>query len=51
MNYALTRQAEEDLIQIYLYGEETFGHLQAEKYFNSLEKAFARIEKIQICIR
>lgn len=32
MNYALTRQAEEDLIHIYLYGEESFGQLQAEKY-------------------
>lgn len=45
MNYVLTRQAEEDLIHIYLYGEESFGQLQAEKYYNSLEKAFARIAK------
>lgn len=25
MNYSLTRQAEEDLIQIYLYGQAAFG--------------------------
>lgn len=25
MNYILTRQAEEDLIQIYLYGQVAFG--------------------------
>ncbi len=45
MKYVLTRQAEEDLIQIYLYGQKTFGPLQAEKYHNSLEQAFERIAK------
>lgn len=43
MTYTLSLQAEEDLIQIYLYGLETFGELQAERYFNSLEKTFERI--------
>jgi toxin ParE1/3/4 len=45
MIYALTRQAEEDLIHIYLYGSELFGSLQAEKYYTSLENAFERIAK------
>ncbi len=45
MKYVLTRQAEEDLIQIYLYGLEVFGPMQAEKYHGSLEKAFERIAK------
>lgn len=43
MKFTLSLQAEEDLIQIYLYGLETFGELQAERYFNSLEQTFARI--------
>lgn len=43
MKYTLTRQAEEDLIQIYLYGLKVFGPLQAEKYHGSLEKTFYRI--------
>ncbi|AGA80700.1 type II toxin-antitoxin system RelE/ParE family toxin [Echinicola vietnamensis] len=45
MYYILTRQAEEDLIQIYLYGQEVFGPIQAEKYHESLERAFERIAK------
>ncbi|MCX2680669.1 type II toxin-antitoxin system RelE/ParE family toxin [Galbibacter sp. EGI 63066] len=45
MKYVLTRQAEEDLIQIYLYGLSRFGVSQAEKYHNSFEKAFKRIAK------
>lgn len=43
MKYTLTRQAEEDLIQVYLYGLQVFGPLQAEKYYGSLEKTFNRI--------
>ncbi|MDN3690230.1 type II toxin-antitoxin system RelE/ParE family toxin [Cyclobacterium jeungdonense] len=43
MKYVLTRQAEEDLIEIYLYGLKVFGPLQAEKYHHSIEKAFERI--------
>jgi toxin ParE1/3/4 len=43
MKYTLTIQAEEDLIQIYLYGLKVFGPIQAEKYFYSLEKTFDRI--------
>ena len=43
MKYTLTRQAEEDLIQVYLYGLQVFGALQAEKYHGSLEKTFNRI--------
>ena len=43
MSYILTRQAEEDLIQIYLYGQVAFGPTQAEKYHRSLENTFIRI--------
>ncbi len=45
MKYLLTRQAEEDLIQIYLYGLGRFGEPQAEKYHNSFEEEFKRIAK------
>ncbi|MCH7399741.1 type II toxin-antitoxin system RelE/ParE family toxin [Belliella sp. DSM 107340] len=43
MNYKLTLQAEEDLIQIYMYGVRNFGATQAEKYFISLENTFKKI--------
>ncbi|TFV93297.1 type II toxin-antitoxin system RelE/ParE family toxin [Algoriphagus kandeliae] len=45
MSYSLSFQAEEDLIQIFLYGLKTFGESQAERYFSSLEKTFERIAK------
>ena len=45
MTFSLSLQAEEDLIQIYLYGVKTFGELQTENYFTSLEKTFERIAK------
>ncbi|MCX2681907.1 type II toxin-antitoxin system RelE/ParE family toxin [Galbibacter sp. EGI 63066] len=45
MKYLLTCQAEEDLIQIYLYALSRFGASQAEKYHNSFEEEFRRIAK------
>lgn len=35
--YRLTRQAEPDLLDVFLYGLETFGHLQAQTYAASME--------------
>ncbi|MFC4871955.1 type II toxin-antitoxin system RelE/ParE family toxin [Negadavirga shengliensis] len=49
MPYILTRQAEEDLIQIYLYGLKVFGSMQADEYPNSLEKPLSESPKTQIC--
>lgn len=43
MTFIISLQVEEDLIQTYLYGLETFGELQVERYFISLEKTFERI--------
>jgi len=43
MNFTLTREAEEDLIEIYLYGLKVFGPVQAENYFLSIEATFSRI--------
>ena len=43
MAYRLTRQAEIDVIQIYVQGARDFGAAQAEAYHHKLEGAFARI--------
>ncbi len=40
MTYKLTSEAENDLIEIYLYGFQTFGEAQAEQYFSELEDCF-----------
>ena len=41
MAYRLSRKAEDDVIQIYLAGVETFGVDQAERYHEGLERTFA----------
>lgn len=38
--YALSRKAEEDIIEIFLQGIENFGLQQAERYHSTLEKSF-----------
>ena len=40
MGYTLSRQAEEDIVDIYLAGTERFGIRQAERYHALLEKSF-----------
>lgn len=40
MGYLLSQKAEEDIIGIYLYGEEAFGGAQADAYHTKLEKCF-----------
>ena len=45
MTFILTKQADEDLTDIYLYGYENFGELQAEKYFYELEDCFKLISE------
>lgn len=40
MPYKLTPEAENDLIEIYVYGFQKFGEMQAEKYFSELEGCF-----------
>lgn len=49
MKYTLPRQAEEDLIQVYQYGQKVFVPLQAEKYHGSLEKTLIGLLKILRC--
>lgn len=39
-SYKLSLEAEYDLIRIYQFGVENFGHTQAEKYFNTFFEYF-----------
>lgn len=39
-SYRLTKRAEDDLLDIFLFGLETFGLLQAERYKDGLEHCF-----------
>jgi toxin ParE1/3/4 len=40
MGYVLSRKAEEEIIDIFLYGAQQFGVPQAERYHDLLGKAF-----------
>lgn len=40
MTFRLSRQAEEDVIRIYLYTTDTFGIMQADAYHDKLEATF-----------
>ena len=40
-SYRLTGQADQDLIDIYLYTLETFGQQQAERYATSMRSCFS----------
>ncbi len=42
-NYRLSNEAKADLIRIHQYGVKMFGHVQADKYINSLFEHFDRI--------
>ena len=41
--YILSKAAEDDLIRIYHYGLQSFGQIQADKYFQAFTKCFERI--------
>lgn len=43
MGYRLTRKADADVVDIYLYGARTFGTAQAERYHEGLVRAFGQI--------
>lgn len=42
-SYRLTRQAEDDLLDIFLYGIEQFGRTQALHYKDDLDRCFAAL--------
>lgn len=39
-SYALSKRAEADLLEIYIYGIETFGEAQAERYHQDMTACF-----------
>jgi len=45
MRYKLSRQAEEDLIEIFIHGVEEFGIEQAEHYHASFERQFRMLSE------
>jgi len=51
MTYKLTPAAESDLIDIYVYGFQTFGETQAEQYFSELENCFEVLSQTPLICR
>jgi toxin ParE1/3/4 len=51
MSYKLTPEAENDLIEIYLYGFQNFGEAQAENYFSELEEVFRMLGETPLICR
>jgi toxin ParE1/3/4 len=51
MSYKLTPEAENDLIEIYLYGFKNFGEAQAESYFSELEEVFRMLGETPLICR
>lgn len=51
MPYKLTPEAENDLIEIYVFGFQNFGETQAEKYFSDFEDCFQLISKTPLICR
>ncbi len=41
--FRLSRRADEDLMEIFIYGEETFGPARAERYQNAMIELFTRL--------
>ncbi len=51
MTYKLTPEAENDLIDIYVYGFLNFGEIQAEQYFSELENSFIVLSQTPLICR
>lgn len=51
MAYKTTEKADADIIDIYVYGADTFGTGQAEHYLAGLEDAFERIAAQPLLMR
>jgi toxin ParE1/3/4 len=41
--FRITRQAADDLLEIFVYGEEIFGPARAERYQNAMIEVFTRL--------
>lgn len=51
MAYRITEEAASDIVEIYVYGAQTFGTVQAERYHAGLEIAFERIAAQPLLMR
>lgn len=51
MVYKLTKNADSDLIELYIYGYQQFGEKQAEQYFSELEKCFQLLSETPLICR
>lgn len=51
MRYKITREADKDLSEIYVYGFLNFGERQAETYFSELENCFQLLSETPFICR
>ena len=51
MKYKLSKNADTDLVELYLYGYQQFGEKQAEQYFSELEKCFQLLSETPLICR
>lgn len=51
MAYKLTKNADSDLVELYIYGYQQFGEKQAEQYFSELENCFQLLSETPLICR
>ena len=51
MKYKLSKNADTDLVELYLYGCQQFGEKQAEQYFSELENCFQLLSETPLICR
>ena len=51
MAYKLTKNADSDLLELYIYGYQQFGEKQAELYFSELENCFQLLNEAPLICR
>jgi len=51
MNYKLSKEADNDLIDLYLHGFKSFGEAQAEQYYFELEDCIKLLSEMPLMCR
>ena len=51
MSYKFSKEADNDLIELYVYGCKQFGESQAENYFSELESCFQLLSETPLICR
>ena len=51
MSYKLSKEADNDLIELYVYGYKQFGESRAENYFSELENCFQLLSETPLICR